>query len=41
MLTSYSDTGLNSNLIHYYKIQATGAGGTLSAASTSFCNNKR
>ena len=31
---SYTDTGLNSNLIHYYKIQATGVGGTVSTAST-------
>jgi hypothetical protein len=32
--TSYSDTGLNANLIHYYKIVATGVGGTTSTAST-------
>ena len=33
-ITSYSDTGLNANLIHYYKIVTTGVGGTTSSAST-------
>ncbi len=37
---SYSDTGLNSNLIHYYKIQATGVGGTLSTASIASATTK-
>lgn len=30
---SYSDTGLNANIVHYYKLKANGAGGTSSAAS--------
>ncbi|HYJ65676.1 MAG TPA: PA14 domain-containing protein, partial [Parafilimonas sp.] len=38
--TSYSDTGLNSNLIHYYKIQATGVGGTVSTASLASATTK-
>ncbi len=38
--TSYTDTGLNANLKHYYKIQATGAGGTLGAASVVFATTK-
>jgi hypothetical protein len=37
---SYSDTGLNSNLIHYYKIRAIGAGGALSPASVTFITTK-
>ena len=37
---SYSDTGLNANLIHYYKIKATGAGGTFSAISIAFATTK-
>ncbi|MBV9961982.1 MAG: hypothetical protein JO072_07010, partial [Parafilimonas sp.] len=38
--TSFTDTGLNANLIHYYKIIATGAGGTSSAPSITFATTK-
>ncbi|MFS8082051.1 MAG: fibronectin type III domain-containing protein, partial [Ginsengibacter sp.] len=38
--TSYLDTGLNANLTHYYKLKATGAGGTISAASVAFATTK-
>ena len=37
---SYNDTGFNSNLTHYYKIKATGAGGTLSTASLASATTK-
>src|SRR4029077_14679585 len=38
--TSFTDTGLNANLTHYYKTKATGAGGTSSAASVAFATTK-
>lgn len=38
--TSYLDSGLNANLIHYYQIKATGVGGTVSGASTAFATTK-
>lgn len=38
--TSYTDTGLNSNLIHYYQIKATGVGGSVSTASTASATTK-
>lgn len=37
---SYSDTGLNANFIHFYKLKATGAGGTISSASIAFAITK-
>ncbi len=37
---SYSDSGLNANLIHYYQIKATGTGGTASAASSAYATTK-
>jgi hypothetical protein len=37
---SYSDTGLNSNLIHYYKIRSIGAGSTLSNPAVAFTTTK-
>ena len=38
--TSYSDTGLNANLVHYYKIKTIGNGETLSAASVTSAKTK-
>ncbi len=38
--TSYTDTGLNANLIHYYKIKTRGNGGTLSVASITSATTK-
>ncbi len=37
---SYSDTGLNSNLRHYYQLQAIGNGQTLSGKSIAFATTK-
>ena len=39
-IVSYIDTGLNANLVHYYKLKATGVGGTTSATSVTFATTK-